>query len=157
MSNNTFNGILATLEFEISTSASGDYPVTVSYYKGRNGNYEDGSDVNYDENFSPINLKYVNGKITVSTKNSIDVSNIENGNTLKFKMHLNSSETITGVMITAVYDTDSKLIAVKSYKAAKDINCSFSDISNAEKIKIFWWNSVESLNAISNVKIVDLK
>ncbi|MBQ3427703.1 MAG: leucine-rich repeat protein [Clostridia bacterium] len=66
-SNNTYNGTLATLTFEVNDDApDGTYPISVSYYRGKNGNYSDGEDVNYDEDFKPLNLNYTNGAITVS-------------------------------------------------------------------------------------------
>lgn len=70
ISNITYNGTIATLEFKISDSAEmGNYPIIVSYYKGRDGQYEDGADVNYDENFEPLDLVYVSGNITVLSGN----------------------------------------------------------------------------------------
>ena len=60
-----YNGTLVTLTFEILTETAGDYPVTVDFYKGVDGDYADGDDVNHDENFEPLDLQYVNGKITV--------------------------------------------------------------------------------------------
>ncbi len=67
ISNNTFNGTLATLTFEISNAAaSGEYPISADFYKGAEGNYVDGEDVNFDENFESLALGYENGSITVS-------------------------------------------------------------------------------------------
>ena len=57
--NNGFNGTIATLKFEIISGEYGEYPITVSYYRGRDGIYLDGSDVNYDESFNSLNLSYV--------------------------------------------------------------------------------------------------
>lgn len=65
-SNVTYNGTLATLTFEILTPTSGTYPITVEYYKGRNGNYIDGNSINYDEDFAPLHLTYAGGSVTVS-------------------------------------------------------------------------------------------
>ena len=64
-SNNTFNGTLAVLYFQISVEAVGKYPITISYYKGMNGDYIDGDDVNYNQDFEPLHLTYSAGKITV--------------------------------------------------------------------------------------------
>ena len=64
-SNNTFNGTLAVLYFQISVEAVGEYPITISYYKGMNGDYIDGDDVNYNQDFEPLHLTYSAGKITV--------------------------------------------------------------------------------------------
>lgn len=64
-----YNGNLATFTFKINEETpAGAYPVTLSYYKGRNGNYVDGVSVNYDENDNPLDLLYANGCITVLEK-----------------------------------------------------------------------------------------
>lgn len=73
--NVTFNGTLVTLTFAVnSTAADGEYPITVSYYKGNNGNYTDGTDVNYDENFNSLKLNYINGAVKVSSHLPGDVN-----------------------------------------------------------------------------------
>ncbi len=64
-----YNGNLATFTFKINEETpAGTYPVTLSYYKGRNGNYIDGVSVNYDENDNPLDLLYADGCITVLEK-----------------------------------------------------------------------------------------
>lgn len=75
ISNNTFNGTLVTLTFEISeTAASGEYPISLDFYKGTEGNYIDGEDLNFDENFEPLGLCYENGSITVSRHTPGDIN-----------------------------------------------------------------------------------
>lgn len=65
-SNVTYNGNLATLTFVLKADvADGIYPITVDFYKGVNGDYTDGEDVNYDENFNPIGFAYIGGDVTV--------------------------------------------------------------------------------------------
>ncbi|MBR0365879.1 MAG: hypothetical protein IJH94_03645 [Clostridia bacterium] len=160
-SNNTFNGTLATLEFEIAAdAASGSYPITVSYYKGRNGNYEDGSDVNYDESFAPLNLSYVGGYVTVSggaaSGKSISVGDVLNDDVLSFEASLKSDESITGVAIAAVYNASGKLIAVKQYDAAAEVPFSFSDIQNAATVKVFWWESMNGMTPQAHIKKITL-
>ena len=67
------NGILAALTFRVSEDApSGDYPVSVSFYKGRRGDYEDGVNVNYrrenEQSQTPLGLTYISGCIRVSPR-----------------------------------------------------------------------------------------
>lgn len=160
-SNNTFNGTLATLDFEIAgNAAAGNYPITVSYYKGRNGNYEDGSDVNYDENFAPLNLSYVTGYVTVSgaaaSGKSISVGNVQNNGVLSFEASFKSDESITGIAIAAVYDHEGALIAVKQYAAASEVPFSFSGIENAAMVKVFWWDSMSSMSYEAHCKTIML-
>ena len=68
-SNITYGGSLAMLIFNVKTDKAGIYPITVDYYKGRNGNYTDGKNVNYDEQFNALNLIYTPGSVTVETEN----------------------------------------------------------------------------------------
>lgn len=73
--NIAFNGTLATLTFNVKENApEGKYPITVSYYTGKNGDYTDGTDVNYDENFNSLKLNYVNGAVTVSSHTPGDIN-----------------------------------------------------------------------------------
>ncbi len=66
--NVTFNGTLATLQFELKDGvAEGFYSITIDYYKGRNGEYIDGEDVNYDQEYEPLNLGYKNGTLEIFT------------------------------------------------------------------------------------------
>lgn len=66
--NITYNGVIATLTFDVSDDApTGVYPITVDYYKGIDGNYVDGEDINYDENEKPIVFIYVNGGVAVAS------------------------------------------------------------------------------------------
>jgi len=63
---NTYNGRLATLTFLVNEAASeGIHFIDVSYFKGIQGDYTDGYDVNYDENYNSLNLVYMSGEITV--------------------------------------------------------------------------------------------
>ena len=58
--NCTASGTLAILTFQIKdTAAYGVYPISVSFYQGRNQDYADGVDVNYDQTGQPLPLLYV--------------------------------------------------------------------------------------------------
>ena len=76
---------------------------------------------------------------------SISVKDIQNSDTLTFKVDLKSDETITGITIATVYDNDGKFIAVKQYDAAPEVSFIFSDVKNAATIKVFWWNGIGSM------------
>lgn len=65
-SNITYNGDLATLTFKMKDDIeNGEYPITVTSYRGKNGDYVDGEDINYDADFTPLVLGYINGAVTV--------------------------------------------------------------------------------------------
>lgn len=160
-SNNTFNGTLATLDFEIAgNAAAGKYPITVSYYKGRNGDYEDGSDVNYDENLTPLALSYVTGYVTVSggitSGKSITIGGIQNDGVLSFKASFKSDEPIIGIAIAAVYDHDGTIIAVKQYDAASEVFFSFSDIQDATRVNVFWWDNMDDMTPQTKTETISL-
>jgi len=64
--NSLYNGNLVVLTFEVPDGIEpGDYFVRASYYKGRDGDFTDGVDVNYDENDNPVSINYENATITV--------------------------------------------------------------------------------------------
>lgn len=130
-SSNTFNGTLAVLHFQISTDAAGEYPITISHYKGINGNYIDGDDVNYDLNFDPLHLTYLSGKITVEApKTKISV-------TLGGKTEvLSAKHALTGQICVAGYQENGRLCSVKFYPAAETIAALVD--SSAVRAKIFW-------------------
>ena len=58
--NCTASGTLAILTFQIkNTAAYGVYPISVSFYQGRDQDYTDGVDVNYDQARQPLPLLYI--------------------------------------------------------------------------------------------------
>ena len=66
VSNITYNGNLATLTFKVGDDVpDGVYPIVVDYYKGVNGNYVDGVNVNYDEDFEAVGFVYISGNVIV--------------------------------------------------------------------------------------------
>ncbi|MBP3362049.1 MAG: hypothetical protein J6N52_14455 [Clostridia bacterium] len=134
--NVAFNGTLATLTFEITAEQAGTYPITVDYYKGRNGNYVDGNNVNYDENFEPLGLTYTNGSVTVTKESGgggMTVSGISFGVTL-------SGDTSVGFVRAALYDANGALKSLKEYPAAQNVNVVFDPGAAGAYAKIMWWN-----------------
>lgn len=146
-----YNGELATLTFKILTKVSGSYPVTVSYYKGRNGNYTDGFDVNYDENFDALNLNYVDGAVEVTVEKSVCMTVNVNGNSVTFNL---PDEEITGLIAVAIYENEKKLTNVKMYAAEETVTASFDDIGNASFAKVMWWVRLDVMEPISESKII---
>ncbi len=81
ISNITYNGNLATLTFTVAENASdGVYPITVDYYKGRNRDYKDGEDVNYDENDKAVGFVYISGNVIVASYIPGDINGDEKVN-----------------------------------------------------------------------------
>ena len=113
-SSNTFNGTLAVLRFQISTDAAGEYPITISYYKGMNGDYIDGDDVNYNQDFEPLHLTYSAGKITVEEpETQITV-------TLGGKTEvLSAKHALTGQICVAGYRENGQLCLTRTHVCKK--------------------------------------
>ena len=79
--NITYNGTLATMTFKVADNApDGIYPITLDYYKGVNGNYVDGDDINYDENFDAVGFVYVSGNVIVKSYIPGDINGDEKVN-----------------------------------------------------------------------------
>lgn len=150
--NTVFNGTLITFTFEIITDKSGDYPITVDYYKGRNGNYKDGVNINYDENLKPLNLKYVSGAITVKgdsgSMGEITVGGISFGITLK-------GETSTGEIYAGLYDENDKLKNLKIYQASEKVTVEFDSGITGAYAKIMWWN--DNMKPMSGAQYIPLR
>lgn len=143
-SNNTFNGTLAVLYFQISVEAVGKYPITISYYKGMNGDYIDGDDVNYNQDFEPLHLTYSAGKITVEEpETQITV-------TLGGKTEvLSAKHALTGQICVAGYRENGQLCSVKFYPAAEKITASVDP--GAIRAKVFWLDSSRPVCAAKNI------
>ena len=155
-SNTDFNGTLATLTFEIISNVEGTYPITVDFYKGRNGNYIDGNNVNYDENFEPLGLTYASGSITVSesSSNLMLITNVYYQPTPSFELTL-SGETSVGTIYAGLYDTNGVLKALKLYKAADTVNVSFDVGATGSYVKIMWWN--DNMQPMCDAQIIPLQ
>ena len=147
----TFNGVLAVLSFEIIADKAGKYPVTVDYYKGRNGNYVDGNNVNYDENFEPLGLVYISGNVTVNSSDNDDSMSVSG---ISFDLTLND-DSPEGTVYAAIYASDGSLNALKQYPAAKVVNVAFDAGVTGAYIKIMWWN--DSLKPMCKVKTITLQ
>lgn len=76
---------------------------------------------------------------------NVTIKDMQNSDTLTFKVDLKSDETITGITIAAVYDNDGKFIAVKQYDAASEVSFTFSDVKNVATVKVFWWDGIGSM------------
>ena len=151
LSNITYNGTLATLTFEILTDKAGEYPVTVDYYKGRDGTYTDGYDTNYDENFDSINLQYVNGAVTVDAARGVDVKlNLDGG---MYGAKFDSSD-YNGYIIAALYSSDGKLITLKKCGADKAVQFTFEGVQDTAYVKLMWWGSMTNIRPLHKSQII---
>ena len=145
--NNIFNGTLATLTFTVLTDVAGVYPVTVSYYKGRNGSYTDGFDVNYDENFDALGLSYKSGSVTVEGSATPTVKvNIGNQSITL----VSDNDTLSGAVLVAHYDSDGRMIELRSCPAASVITPDLSAPTSGDTVTALWWHDIDSMQPLAN-------
>ena len=126
-SKQTYNGTLAVLTFAVEqeTQTMSKSPVSVSFYKGTNGNYVDGVNVNFvlDDTTSErtsLNLSYRGAEIMIANENQVTVS-----------MTTGSYE-IGGIAdVTIQYPTDSaKRIFVATYNEKGQMtNAEYASVS----------------------------
>ena len=132
------NGTLATLTFRISEDApSGNTPVSVSFYKGRQGNYEDGVNVNYrmdsEQNQEPLGLTYSNGSVRVKAMPDTEVTvSLGSGR----QATLSARHQMTGQIYIASYTREGRMLGVSIWDAADAVSA--EPASGAAYVKLMW-------------------
>lgn len=99
--NCTASGTLAILTFQIKdTAAYGMYPISVSFYKGLQGTYKDGVNVNYDQSRNALPLVYVGSSAEIRSYIPGDISGdgrVDSRDVLNLLRHLSGWKGITVV------------------------------------------------------------
>lgn len=97
----TASGTLAILTFQIkNTAAYGMYPISVSFYKGLQGTYKDGVNVNYDQSRNALPLVYVGSSAEIRSYIPGDISGdgrVDSRDVLNLLRHLSGWKGITVV------------------------------------------------------------
>lgn len=139
--NVVFNGTVATLHFTVAENAEYvEYPVTVSYFKGRNGTFVDGYHVNYNVDMETLGLTYISGSVTVKPENHIldaDATRTDAG--ISLEVSAIAPDEMDGVIIAALYN-DMQLVKVKVMDEAET---TFEE--DGDLIKVMWWSSLSEL------------
>ena len=118
------NGTLATLTFCVSDDAlSGSYPVSVSFYRGRRGDNEDGVNVNYqmdaNENQTPLGLTYASGSVRVKAMPDTEVTVSLGGGR---QAALSARHPMTGQIYIASYTSEGRMLGVSIRDAAGTVS-----------------------------------
>lgn len=150
--NITYNGTIATLEFEV-LDLSGRTPIGVSFYTGLDGSYSDGYDVNYTEDYAPLNLHYMSGDISSDDGlGTIAISDLRTEGTLGFSVQLGSESEPVGVIAAAVYDSTGRLCELKLCQAAEHTEFEFDQAPHGGRLAVMWLESLESLRPMSELQ-----
>ena len=146
--NIAYNGTLATLTLEIQ-AFSGRTPIQVRCYPGLDGTYADGYDVNYTQDYQPLNLWYMSGDVLSTPAGSITISDLQTDGGLRFSVQPASDAGISGVIAAAVYDRDGRLCAFQCRQAAEQMAFAFEQAPAGGRLSVLWLDSLESLKPMA--------
>ena len=147
------NGTLATLTFRISEDApSGDTPVSVSFYKGRQGNNEDGVNVNYqmdaNENQTPLGLTYASGSVNVKAMPDTEVTVSLGGGR---QAALSARHPMTGQIYIASYASEGRMLGVSIQDAAGTVSA--VPASGAAYVRLMWLDGCRPVCASQQITL----
>ena len=147
------NGTLATLTFRISEDApSGDTPVSVSFYKGRQGNNEDGVNVNYqmdaNENQTPLGLTYASGSVNVKAMPDTEVTVSLGGGR---QAALSARHPMTGQIYIASYTGEGRMLGVSIRDAAGTVSA--VPASGAACVRLMWLDGCRPVCASQQITL----
>ena len=147
------NGTLATLTFRISEDApSGDTPVSVSFYKGRQGNNEDGVNVNYqmdaNENQTPLGLTYASGSVNVKAMPDTEVTVSLGGGR---QAALSARHPMTGQIYIASYTSEGRMLGVSIQDAAGTVSA--APASGAAYVRLMWLDGCRPVCASQQITL----
>lgn len=153
--NSDYNGTMATLSFQILESAAeGTYPITLSFYTGRNGTYTDGKQVNYVTDWATmkktaLGLTYTAGSVTVKKAEPTLAATSADGKTVS----ITTTGKTDGKIIAALYDGNMMSdIVIEDVQA--DFDVSFKEGKTGNQIKVMWWDGIDTLNSIAGPVII---
>lgn len=150
-----YNGPIATLTFAVK-DLSGRTPVGIGFYTGLDGSYVDGYDVNYTENYEPLDLRYMSGDISSEEFGGITISGVTAEESLRVSVQLTSEAEIGGVVAAAVYDGDGRLCGLALREAAENVTLVFEENPGGERLAVMWFESLESLRPAAKSKELEL-
>lgn len=146
------NGTLATLTFRVSDDAlSGSYPVSVSFYRGRRGDNEDGVNVNYqmdaNENQTPLGLTYASGSVRVKAMPDTEVTVSLGGR----QAALSARHPMTGQIYIASYTGEGRMLGVSIRDAAETV---FAEpASGAAYVRLMWLDGCRPVCASQQITL----
>ena len=135
-------GKIAALTFRVkNTAPTGDYEVSVDYYKGPADGYtgHDGTDVNFHvigNQTTPLGLAYESGTVSVTNETAVRLS--QSGET--FSATLTGLE-ISGTLMAVRYDSGGKMLEVRLKEAAETVDFDFPKAETGDTVKCMWLTS----------------
>ena len=147
------NGTLATLTFRVSDDAlSGSYPVSVSFYRGRRGDNEDGVNVNYqmdaNENQTPLGLTYASGSVRVKAMPDTEVTVSLGGGR---QAALSARHPMTGQIYIASYTNEGRMLGVSIRDAAGTVSA--VPASGTAYVRLMWLDGCRPVCASQQITL----
>ena len=147
------NGTLATLTFCISADApDGSYPISVSFYKGRQGDNEDGVSVNYQragsENQKPLGLTYTSGSVRVKAVPDTEVT-VSLGS--RGQATLSARHRMTGQIYIVSYTNEGRMLGVSIRDAAEIVSA--APASGAAYVRLMWLDEYRPVCASQQITL----
>ena len=134
------------------TSLCGDTPVSVSFYKGRQGNYEDGVNVNYqmdaNENQTPLGLTYASGSVNVRAMPDTEVTVSLGGGR---QAALSARHPMTGQIYIASYTSEGRMLGVSIRDAAGTVSA--VPASGAAYVRLMWLDGCRPVCASQQITL----
>lgn len=128
-----YNGVLATLTFRLHADASGEYPVTVAAYHGRDGDYDDDT-LNFGEESQPLGLQFAPGVVEAA----------EHAQTVQVSLGsrqaaLTAEHPLRGEIWAVAYGASGQFAAAYSCPAAETVQ--LPEITGGGTVKLLWLDS----------------
>lgn len=123
-----YNGTLADLRFR--AKECGTASIGVSFYKGRDGTYVDGVNVNYDGERQPVLISYLSGKITIGNTTT-ELNILYAGSQTSVKLNGKTYDTV----LAAYYSKEGIMTKAKFFQPGETV--SVPSGSEGESVCIF--------------------
>ena len=128
-----YNGVLATLTFRLSADASGEYPVTVAAYHGRDGDCDDDT-LNFGEENQPLGLQFAPGVVEAAEgPRTVQISVGSRQATLT------AEHPLRGEIWAVAYKASGQFAAAYSCPAAETVQ--LPEITGGGTVKLLWLDS----------------
>lgn len=134
----TSNGTMVVLTFAVP-DAAGEYAVEVSYSSG---------DI-VDGKLNPVNVVLTQGKITVTSGNSVSITLDER------EYVLASDKDSDGIVLVSFYDERGSLVSVRIFRNANE-RIALTSLENAATAKLMLWSDTGILRPICGANTVRL-
>ena len=128
------------------------YPVSVSFYKGRQGDNEDGVNVNYqmdeDEKQTPLGLTYASGSVNVKAMPDAEVTVSLGGGR---QATLSARRRMTGQIYIASYSGEGRMLGVSILDAAETVSA--APASGAAYVRLMWLDGCRPVCAAQQITL----